>query len=117
MGAGAVVKVWQRRSGYRPDADLVVDVPLLAGTHGGADRPLVEEFLRFVRAGGATLTTPVGARYAVAAGYAATESLRNGGTPVEVPPLDPALEGYFADMAALDDLTEAAASSGLREAR
>ena len=117
MGMGAVVKVWQRRSGYRPDADLGVDVPLLEGTHGGADGPLVEEFLRFVRSGGATLTTPVGARYAVAAGYAATESLRKGGLPVEVPPLDPALEGYFTDTVAQQELTEAAAMSSLREAR
>jgi predicted dehydrogenase len=95
MAAGAVVKVWQRRSGYRDDADLTVDVPLLPGTHGGADGPLVDEFLRFVRDGGPTLTTPVGARYAVAAGYAATMSLRVGGGPVDVEPLDPALEGYF----------------------
>jgi hypothetical protein len=55
----------------------------------------VDEFLRFVRDGGPTLTTPVGARYAVAAGYAATMSLRAGGGPVDVVPLDPALEGYF----------------------
>jgi predicted dehydrogenase len=95
LGAGAVVKVWQRRSGYRDDADLTVEVPLLEGTHGGADGPLIDEFLRFVRDGGPTLTTPVGARYAVAAGYAATISLREGGGPVDVVPLDPALEGYF----------------------
>ena len=95
MGAGAVVKVWQRRSAYRDDADLTVEVPLLEGSHGGADGPLVDEFLRFVRDGEPTLTTPVGARYAVAAGYAATISLRSGGGPVDVKPLDPALEAYF----------------------
>ncbi|MDP9397896.1 MAG: Gfo/Idh/MocA family oxidoreductase [Actinomycetota bacterium] len=95
MVTGAVVKVWNRRSGYRADADLVVDVPLFEGSHGGADQPLVDEFLRFVRTGGATLTTPVAARYAVAAGCAATESLRDGGRPVDVPPLDPVLEAHF----------------------
>jgi hypothetical protein len=31
----------------------------------------------------------------VAAGYMATLSLRNGGTPYDVPPLDPALIAYF----------------------
>jgi predicted dehydrogenase len=103
MGAGAVVKVWQRRSGYRDDADLTVEVPLLEGTHGGADGPLVDEFLRFVRDGGPTLTTPVGARYAVAAGYAATISLREGGGPVDVVPLDPALEGYFTQTMAAEE--------------
>jgi len=103
IGAGTVVKVWQRRSGYRDDADLTVDVPLLEGTHGGADRPLVDEFLRFARDGGPTLTTPVGARYAVAAGYAATISLRAGGGPVDVVPLDPALEGYFTQTTAVEE--------------
>jgi predicted dehydrogenase len=117
IGEGAVVKVWQRRSDYRADADLVVDVPLREGTHGGADGPLVQEFLRFVRAGGPTLTTPVAARYAVAAGYAATKSLRHGGQPVAVPPLDPVLEGYFTDMVAAEDVTQTTASSSSGEAR
>ena len=103
IGAGAVVKVWQRRSGYRSDADLTVDVPQSEGTHGGADRSLVEEFLRFVRGGEPTLTTPVGARYAVAAGYAATMSLRAGGGPVDVVPLDPGLEGYFTEAMAEEE--------------
>lgn len=101
---GTVVKVWQRRSGYRADADLVVEVPSasradggdLAG-HGGADPAIVAEFLRFVRDRVPTLTSPVAARQAVAAGCAATRSLREGGRPVDVAPLDPALHAYFAD--------------------
>lgn len=40
-------------------------------------------------------TSPVAARMAVAAGFRATESLRNGGTPLDVPPLDPELVAYF----------------------
>lgn len=100
---GTVVKVWQRRSGYRADADLVVEVTSapradegdLAG-HGGADPAIVAEFLRFVRDREPTLTSPVAARQAVAAGCAATSSLREGGRPVDVPPLDPALHAYFA---------------------
>ncbi|MBU3864526.1 Gfo/Idh/MocA family oxidoreductase [Streptomyces sp. 4503] len=85
---GAVVKVWNgRRSGYRVDADLVVEVPSGAGGHGGADPELLAEFVSFVRAGVPTLTSSVAARQAVAAGYAATESLRGGGVPVDVPAL------------------------------
>ncbi len=42
-----------------------------------------------------TLTSPVAARAAVAAGYAATMSLRSNGTPIDIPPLDPALINYF----------------------
>jgi predicted dehydrogenase len=94
--AGGVVKVWNsRRSGYREDADQVVEIPGETDHHGGADPVLVEEYIRFVRDGGATLTSPVAARAAVAAGYAATTSLRENGTPIDVPPLDPALVSYF----------------------
>ncbi len=94
--SGAVVKVWNsRRSGYRDDADLVVEVPKVGGGHSGADPRLVAEFVGFVRDGGGTMTSPVAAREAVAAGCAATESLRNGSGPVDVLPLDPDLVAYF----------------------
>jgi len=93
---GGVVKVWNaRRSDYRDDADLVVDIPETAGGHAGADPRLVAEFVGFVRHGGATLTSPVAARQAVAAGYAATQSLRNGNVPVDIPALDESLTAYF----------------------
>ena len=55
----------------------------------------LDEFLRFVRVGGRTDTSPVAARMAVAAGVLATASLRDGGTPRRVPPLDPGLAAYF----------------------
>lgn len=97
-GPGGVVKVWNsRRSGYRAEADaeyLIPDVEQDA-EHGGADPLLIDEFLRFVREGGRTDTSPVAARMAVAAGYRATESLRGGGVPYEVPPLDAELVAYF----------------------
>jgi predicted dehydrogenase len=94
--AGGVVKVWNsRRSGYREDADQIVEIPGRTDQHGGADPLLVDEYIRFVRDGGKTLTSPVAARAAVAAGYAATTSLRSNGTPIDIPPLDPALVTYF----------------------
>ncbi|MEV5976344.1 Gfo/Idh/MocA family oxidoreductase [Streptomyces sp. NPDC052114] len=97
-GPGGVVKVWNsRRSGYRDEADAVYPVPDAQddGGHGGADPLLVDEFVRFVREGGRTDTSPAAARMAVAAGVRATESLRDGGTPREVPDLDPELIAYF----------------------
>ncbi|MFE5772221.1 Gfo/Idh/MocA family protein [Streptomyces sp. NPDC056485] len=97
-GPGAQVRVWNaRRSGYRAEPDTTHTVPDAdaAGGHGGADPLLIDEFLRFVRHGGATDTSPVAARMAVAAGCLATESLRDGGTPRRVPPLDPDLAAYF----------------------
>ncbi len=94
--AGGVVKVWNsRRSGYREDADQVVEIAGETEHHGGADPHLVAEFVNFVRDGGATLTSPIAARAAVAAGYAATQSLRANGVPQDVPALDPALVAYF----------------------
>ncbi|MFD7713112.1 Gfo/Idh/MocA family protein [Streptomyces sp. NPDC059785] len=97
-GAEPVIKVWNlERTGYRPDADLTLTVGEGAtGEHGGADEAIVGEFLHFVAHGGATDTSPVAAREAVAAGLAATTSLRSGSTPVEVPALDADTVGYFA---------------------
>ncbi len=93
---GATVKVWNaRRSGYRPDADLEIPVPAEDDHHGGADAGVVAEFLAFARDGGATRTSPVAARDAVAAGYAATASLRADGIPVPVPPVAPEVAAYF----------------------
>ncbi|MFD5703559.1 Gfo/Idh/MocA family protein [Streptomyces lasiicapitis] len=97
-GPGGVVRVWNtRRSAHRAEGDAEYPVPDMQdeGGHGGADPLLVDEFLRFVRDGGATDTSPVAARMAVAAGARATESLRDGGAPREVPPLDPELVAYF----------------------
>jgi len=97
-GPGGVVKVWNaRRSDYREDADLVVEIPAADGGHAGADPRLVAEFIAFVRDGAPTLTSPVAARAAVAAGHAATLSLRDRGNPVDVPRLDPDLVDYFAN--------------------
>ncbi|MFE6057834.1 Gfo/Idh/MocA family protein [Streptomyces sp. NPDC056431] len=98
-GPGGAVRVWNsRRSGYRAEPDAEYPVPAAeddAG-HGGADPLLVDEFVRFAREGGRTDTSPVAARMSVAAGVRATESLRTGGAPRAVPPLDPELVAYFA---------------------
>ncbi|WP_406150736.1 Gfo/Idh/MocA family protein [Streptomyces sp. NBC_01012] len=96
-GPGDEVRVWNSGpSGYRADSDAVHRVPEEPGSHGGADARIVDEFCRFVREGGVTDTSPVAARMSVAAGVLATRSLREGGTPYDVPPLDPALAAYFA---------------------
>jgi predicted dehydrogenase len=98
-GDPPVLRVWNaRRSGYRAEADLTVEVEQTGEErHGGADQHLVAEFLRFAAEGGATETSPLAAREAVASGVAATVSLREGGRPVTVPELDPRLVAYFTD--------------------
>lgn len=95
-GPGDTVKVWNTGpTGYRDDCDIAYRVPAAQGSHGGADTQIMAEFCRFVRDGGATDTSPVAARMSVAAGYMATMSLRDGGMPYDVPPLDPELAAYF----------------------
>ncbi len=96
-GPGDTVKVWNTGpSDYRADCDIAYQVPRATGSHGGADLEIIAEFRRFVREGGVTDTSPVAARMSVAAGYMATMSLRDGGMPYDVPPLDPDLAAYFA---------------------
>ncbi|MFI6927538.1 Gfo/Idh/MocA family protein [Nonomuraea spiralis] len=95
-GPGDTVKVWNTGpTSYRDDCDIAYRVPAAQGSHGGADTQVMDEFCRFVRDGGATDTSPVAARMSVAAGYMATMSLRDGGMPYDVPPLDPELAAYF----------------------
>ncbi len=97
---GTRVQVWnQRRPGYDATADITIPVGAGTGGHGGADPRIVAEFLRFVRGETKASTSPVAARYSVAAGYCATESLRHHGIPVSIPSLDPAVVQYFARLA------------------
>lgn len=84
-----VVRVWRRRGGYSVRGDIEVPFTPGRGGHGGADEALMAEFIEFARRGGATQTSPIGAREAVAAGCAGAESLRSGGTPVSVMEPDP----------------------------
>ncbi len=94
--AGSEVKLWNRRHAGAADADEVFIVPAVPDAgHDGADALLVAEFLRFVRDGGLTETSPVAAREAVAAGILATVSLRGDGSSISIPPLDPDLAAYF----------------------
>lgn len=93
--SGATVALWNRRHRGSAEPDEQFVVPAADGSHGGADTLLVREFLRFVRDGGRTDTSPVAAREAVAAGVAATVSLRGGMQPVDIPALPSELVAYF----------------------
>ncbi len=95
MDAGEV-RIWNRRHEGYAEPDEVHRFSTTAGTHGGADTALIDEFVRFAREGGTTETSPVAARDAVAAGAAATASLRAGGAPVEVPPVADDIRCRFA---------------------
>jgi len=88
----ARIEIWDRRHRWWAEPDEVVPVPPREGGHFGADPMMVAEFLDFVRFGTRPSTSPVSARWAVAAGYCATMSLRDAGDSVDVPPLPPGTE-------------------------
>ncbi|MBN1943894.1 MAG: Gfo/Idh/MocA family oxidoreductase [Phycisphaerae bacterium] len=96
----AVVALWNQRCDYKAHGDVQYRISVDEGSHGGADPKIVAEFVRYVREGGKILTSPIAARNSVAAGCQATESIRNGGIPLDIPPVPEELAEYFnADLA------------------
>ena len=92
----SVVRVWTKRSGYNPYGNEQHYIEPVAGSHGGADPRIVDEFVRYVRQGAKMTTSPIAARYSVAAGYLAARSIRNNNMPEQVPDLPPGAAEYFA---------------------
>jgi len=81
--------VWNRRT---DTYNMIGDKVFRGGSsgssgHGGADELIVADFLNFVRGGKPSGGCPLAARMAVAVGCLATQSLREGGHPLQVPPL------------------------------
>jgi predicted dehydrogenase len=94
-GEGGHITLWNRRSDYNPDGDARFPIHGDADGHDDADVLAVTEFLDFVRSGTPTATSPLGAWYAVAAAIQATDSLREGSEPREIPTLPSRLVEYF----------------------
>jgi predicted dehydrogenase len=94
--AGGVVRVWNRRSGWRANGDLEYPIAGVETGHDDADFLTVSEFLAHVATGKALSVSPIAARQAVAAGALATESLRAGSIPLDVPALPASVEAHFA---------------------
>jgi predicted dehydrogenase len=93
--SGGVVKVWNRRHEYAADGDAEYPIAGVEGGHSEADKLTVVEFLDYVRTGAPTQTSLVAARYAVAVGALAAQSLRNGSVPLDIPGLDAGLISYL----------------------
>ncbi len=85
------IMVWnQRTDGYNLVGDEVYrgDKVVDKGDHGGADGVIVQEFVDYVRGDiQETTATPEAARMSVAVGCQASDSMRNGGQPRDVPAL------------------------------
>jgi predicted dehydrogenase len=89
------IRVWNTRTYYKPDGDQCIYIPSDTGGHGGADERIIDEFVRYVKEGGKVQTSPLAARHSVAAGYMATMSIRQGGMPFQIPPVDDKIAEYF----------------------
>jgi len=91
----SAVRLWNVRVHYNPYGDEQFFTPRSTGGHGGADPRIVAEFVRYVREGGKIATSPIAGRNSVAAGCMAAESLRDGSTPRDIPPLPREIVEYF----------------------
>jgi len=85
----ATVHLWNQRTGYSEQGHEVFRIPPIPGTHGGADPLLINDFLSYIRTGQSQGASSLDARMAVAAGCLATESLREGNIPKDVPAYQP----------------------------
>jgi predicted dehydrogenase len=94
-GPHSVVRLWNKRTHHNPEGDAHFMVEPPPGGHGGADTNIVAEFVRYVREGGKIATSAIAARQSVAAGCQATQSLRSGSKPLDIPPVDPKVRRYF----------------------
>ena len=92
---GGHIKLWNRRHLYDPEGDARFPIKGDDKGHDDADVLTISEFVSFITDGTPTDTSPLGAWYAVAAAIAATDSLRNGSSPRNVPELDPDIVTYF----------------------
>lgn len=84
----ATVHLFNRRMGYGEMGNEVFRIPHREGSHGGADPLIVQDFINAIRGGTPQGATLEDARAAVATGYLATESLRNGNCPFDIPPIN-----------------------------
>lgn len=85
------MKVWlktRKSNTWRDLADRTYDIKAAEGGHGGADPVICRDFVEMVLDGKEPLAPPLAGRMSVAAGVCAAHSLRNGGVPVDVPPVE-----------------------------
>ena len=84
------MKVWvkTRRSNTTRDlADRTYEIKPATGGHGGADPVICRDFVDMCLDGKEPVAPPLAGRMSVAAGVCAAHSLRQGGVPVDIPPV------------------------------
>lgn len=86
-GSKVIVRMRDLSKREKNLANYDLAVKPAAGGHGGADPAICDDFVELLVSGKRPVATPLAGRMSVAAGCAATWSLRNGWQPVEIPPL------------------------------
>lgn len=84
-------KVWmktRRTNDFRELSNRTYKIKKSEGTHAGADPIITDAFLDYIIDGKQPIASPLDGRMSVAAGCCAAQSMRNGGMPVDVPPVD-----------------------------
>jgi len=74
----------QSRRRMNTASDIHYDVRPAEGGHGGSDPLVAADMIDMLQKGKEPVATPLAGRMSVAAGVAATQSLRNGGQPADV---------------------------------
>jgi predicted dehydrogenase len=97
---GGVIRIWNRRRTWSLEGDVEVPIEGEGEGHEQADFLTMSEFLAHVATGAPTAVSAIAARESVAAGSLAAESLRDGGTPRDVPQLAADLVAHFTAVAA-----------------
>ncbi len=82
---GAVIKVWKERCSFKGKGDLEFKID---PDNRSGDELMLTEFIEFLRGESGSINSPLEARDCVATAIKATESLRQGGTPFDVPNLE-----------------------------
>jgi predicted dehydrogenase len=83
----AIIRIWDRRVNYVENGTESIAIPPLHGSHAGADPLTLDAFLRYLKTGQNDGAKPEDARMSVAAGVMATQSLRSGNIPLDIPPI------------------------------
>jgi predicted dehydrogenase len=84
-------QVWvkmRRSKSWKELADRTYTIRPAMGGHGGADPVICEDFLDMVIDGKQPIATPIAGRMSVAAGCCGAQSMRSGGSAVEVPAIE-----------------------------
>ena len=92
--SAVIVKTRGRSKRWANLSDQTHKVKPATGTHGGADPIVCRDFLDMIQKGVKPLATPLAGRMSVAAGCAATESIRNDNRMIEIPPVPDDLRDF-----------------------